>query len=181
MIKVSISEAFCYAYSMNSHEEYMKQAIEIANTSKANGGVAIGAILVDSISGSVVSTGGSMVAVTHDPTAHAEINAIRKAAELLEVDDLFSLTLYSTLEPCHMCLSAAAWARIPRVFFGAYRKDVDETLFDIKGDFSDEEEGKRMNLRENIGMSVVGGVCEQACADLLANHYELPHHGVKLA
>lgn len=167
--------------TMNSHEAYMQQAIEIANTSKANGGVAIGAVLVDSISGAVVSTGGSMVAVTRDPTAHAEVNAIRKAAELLETDDLFNFTLYSTLEPCHMCLSAAAWARIPRIFFGAYRKDVDETLFDIKGDFSDEEEGSRMNLRENIGMKVVGGICERACADLLASHYELPHHGAKLA
>jgi tRNA(Arg) A34 adenosine deaminase TadA len=118
-----------------------------------------------------------MVAITHDPTAHAEINAIRKASTLLWTDDLFGLTLYSTLEPCHMCLSAAAWARIPRVFFGAYRKDVDETLFDIKGDFSDEEEGKRMNLRENINMRVVGGIREEACALLLAAHSELPHHG----
>lgn len=166
---------------MNSHEEYMNQAIEIANIAKENGGVAIGAVLVDSISGLVVSTGGSMVAITHDPTAHAEVTAIRKAAEMLETDDLFDLTLYSTLEPCHMCLSAAAWARIPRIYFGAYRKDVDDTLFDIKGDFSDEEEGKRMNLRENTGMNVVGGINEQECAELLVNHYELPHHGAKLA
>ncbi len=166
---------------MNSHEQYMDKAIEVANSTKLNGGVAIGAVLVDSKSGSIVSVGGSMVAISHDPTAHAEINAIRKAAEALNTDDLFSLTLYSTLEPCHMCLSAAAWARIPRIYFGAYRKDVDETLFDIKGDFSDEEEGKRMNLRENIGMSVIGGINEQACAQLLASHYEAPHHLVRLA
>jgi len=161
---------------IKSHDEYMNDAIEIAHRAKDNGGVAIGAVLVDSISGNIISTGGSMVAVTHDPTAHAEVMAIRRAAELLGTDDLFNFTLYSTLEPCHMCLSAAAWARIPRVYFGAYRKDVDETLFDIKGDFSDEEEGKRMNLRENVSMSVVGGVQEDACATLLASHYELPHH-----
>lgn len=75
-----------------------------------------------------------------------------------------------------MCLSAAAWARIPRVFFGAYRKDVDETLFDIKGDFSDEQEGKRMNLRENLSMQVAGGVLETECAALLATYHELPKH-----
>lgn len=122
-----------------------------------------------------------MVAVTHDPTAHAEINAIRKVAMLLETDDLFNFTLYSTLEPCHMCLSAAAWARIPRVFFGAYKHDVDANLFDIKGDFSDEVEGKRMNLREKINMNVIGGVNEVACAELLAGHTESPHHAVTLA
>lgn len=159
----------------------MNAAIEIAHQAHSNGGVAIGAILVDSETGNVVSTGGSIVALAHDPTAHAEINAIREAAKGLNTDDLFNLTLYSTLEPCHMCLSAAAWARIPRIFFGAYRKDVDETLFDIKGDFSDEEEGKRMNLRENVSMQVVGGIQEQACADLLKTHHELPHHVIKLA
>jgi len=163
---------------MNWHNEYMDEAISIAKKAKANGGVAIGAILVDNVSGNIISTGGSMVAVTHDPTAHAEVTAIRRAAELLGTDDLFNFTLYSTLEPCHMCLSAAAWARIPRVFFGAYKKDVDATLFDIKGDFSDEEEAKRMNLREDVEMSVVGGIEEYACAQLLASHIELPHHPV---
>jgi guanine deaminase len=166
---------------MKSNEEYMNIAIEVANEAKVNGGVAIGAVLVDTISGSIVSTGASMVAVTHDPTAHAEINAIRKATEFLKTDDLFNFTLYSTLEPCHMCLSAAAWARIPRLFFGAYRKDVDETLFDIKGDFSDEKEGDKMNLRENIGMKVVGGILEDDCAKLLRSHHESPHHDEQLA
>ena len=75
-----------------------------------------------------------------------------------------------------MCLSASAWARIPRVRFGAYRKDVDETLFDIKGDFSDEREGKRMNLRENLTMNVTGGVLGRECADLIAKYHELPKH-----
>lgn len=161
---------------MKSHDEYMNEAIVAARQAQQDGGVPIGAILVDNTTGKIISTGGSMVAVTHDPTAHAEVIAIRKAAEILETDDLFGLTLYSTLEPCHMCLSAAAWARIPRVFFGAYRKDVDETLFDIKGDFSDEEEGKRMNLREDVTMEVVGGIQENACAALLASHDESPHH-----
>lgn len=161
---------------MKSHDEYMDDTIKVAQQAKDDGGVAIGAILVDSKSGDIISTGGSMVAVTHDPTSHAEVNAIRKAAELLKSDDLFNFTLYSTLEPCHMCLSAAAWARIPRVFFGAYREDVDETLFDIKGDFSDEDEAKRMNLRENISMTVTGGIRREICAELLANHHEYPRH-----
>ena len=75
-----------------------------------------------------------------------------------------------------MCLSACAWAKIPNVYFGAYRKDVSETLFDIKGDFSDEAESGRMNLRERINMNVVGGVLEDECAKLLAGYDEQPKH-----
>lgn len=154
----------------------MKLAIKAAIDSKAKGGVAIGAVIVDEMAGKVIAVGGSQVGLTKDPTAHAEINCIRAAAKLRNSDDLFGLTLYSTLEPCHMCLSASAWARIQYVFFGAYRKDVDETLFDIKGDFSDELEGKRMNLRENLTMSVHGGILENECADLLTKYHELPKH-----
>lgn len=161
---------------MQPNEVYMNAAIQAAIQSKQRGGVAIGAVLVNSTTGEIIATGGSQVGPTHDPTAHAEINAIRAAAHQLGTSDLFAFTLFSTLEPCHMCLSAAAWARIPRVFFGAYRKDVDETLFDIKGDFSDEQEGKRMNLRENLSMDVKGGVLETECAALLATYHELPKH-----
>ena len=166
---------------MQANENYMKLAIKTAIDSKARDGVAIGAVLVDSATGEVIAVGGSQVGPTKDPTAHAEINCIRAAAQQLGSDDLFGLTLFSTLEPCHMCLSASAWARIPRIFFGAYRRDVDETLFDIKGDFSDEREGKRMNLRENLTMSVTGGVLEKECADLLAKYHELPRHAHSVA
>lgn len=161
---------------MQTNEGYMRKAIESALQAQKSGGIAIGAVLVDDASGDVVASGGSMVATMRDPTAHAEINAIREAARLLGTDDPFELTLYSTLEPCHMCLSAAAWARIPRIYFGAYRKDVDETLFDIKGDFSDETEGKRMNLRENLSMSVQGGLLEHECASLLSAYHDPPKH-----
>lgn len=161
---------------MRTNEYYMNLAISVALDSQAQGGVAIGAVLVDSSTGEVVASGGSLVGPLKDPTAHAEINCIRQAASQLQTDDLFTYTLFSTLEPCHMCLSASAWARIPTLLFGAYRKDVDETLFDIKGDFSDEAEGRRMNLRENLTMSVHGGVLESECAALLAAYHESPKH-----
>lgn len=161
---------------MKTNEQYMDIVIAAAKKAKYEGGVAIGAVLVHHESGEMVSTGGSIVGIAHDPTAHAEINCIREAARLLDTDDLYDYTLYSTLEPCHMCLSAAAWARIPRVFFGAYRKDVDEALFDIKGNFSDEKEAARMNLRENTAMKVVGGICESECAALLSGYSDAPHH-----
>ncbi len=162
---------------MKDNEWYMARAIEVAKHAEQTGGVAIGAVLVDRGSGEIVAAGGSVVGLAHDPTAHAEINAIRNAAARLETDDLYNLVLFGTLEPCHMCLSAAAWARITQVYFGAYRRDVDESLFDIKGDFSDETEGGRMNLREKTSMQVHGGVLEQQCAALLQHYHDSPHHG----
>ncbi len=163
---------------MNTHEEYMQLAVAAARQARQQGGVAIGAVLVNA-SGQVIASGGSLVGVTHDPTAHAEVNCIRQAAQLRADDDLFDCALYSTLEPCHMCLSTAAWAKIPTVYFGAYRKDVDETLFDISGQFSDEQEGRRMNLRDGVDMHVQGGILEAACAALLEGYHEVGHHRAK--
>jgi tRNA(Arg) A34 adenosine deaminase TadA len=154
----------------------MRAAIQAAIEAKNEGGVAIGAVLVDPNMGKIVASGGSIVGITHDPTSHAEVNCIRAACKDLNIDDLFGYELYSTLEPCHMCLSAAAWARIQKVHFGAYRKDVDETLFDIKGNFSDEQEAARMNLRENFDMEAHGGVLETECAILLGGYHDISKH-----
>jgi tRNA(Arg) A34 adenosine deaminase TadA len=159
-------------------EDFMRLAIRAAQDAKAAGGVAIGAVLVEESTGAVVASGESLVGITKDPTAHAEVGAIRSASQQLGTDDLFGYTLYSTLEPCHMCLSAAAWARIPRIYFGAYRKDVDPSLFDTIGALGDEQEAAHMNLRENTGMRVQGGVLEVDCAALLAGYHDGPKHSV---
>ena len=156
-------------------EKYMSEAIKAAEEAREEGGVAIGAVLVDS-DGKIISSGGSIVGVTHDPTSHAEVNCIRAACKELNTDDLYGCVLYSTLAPCHMCLSAAAWARIQKVYFGAYRKDVDETLFDVKGTYSDEQEAAKMNLRENHKMEAHGGILENECADLLDGYHEFSKH-----
>jgi tRNA(adenine34) deaminase len=163
---------------MDENKKYMYAAIAAAKEAKTEGGVAIGAVLVDDASGEIVSSGGSIVGLTHDPTSHAEINCIRTASKKLNSDDLYGYTLYSTLEPCHMCLSAAAWARIQHVFFGAFRKDVDKSLFDIKGKFSDEQEAARMNLRESFQMEAHGGVLEKECAELLGTYHDSSKHSV---
>ena len=162
--------------TLQLREKYMHEAIKAAKEAQQEGGVAIGAVLVHEQNGTIVATGGSIVALTNDPTAHAEVNCIRQASKDLESDDLTDYTLYSTLEPCHMCLSAAAWARIPRVFFGAYRKDVDASLFDVSGDFSDEEEAKRMNLRDEHHMTAEGGILEAECAALLDHYHDSKRH-----
>lgn len=151
-------------------EMYMQKAIDIAQASAHEGGAKIGAIIVDNSTGEIVAKGESLVGPTHDPTSHAEVNAIREASRLRQTDKLKDATLYSTLEPCHMCLSAAAWARIPVVMFGAYKEDVHhDSYFDIKGSFSDEEEAERMNIHSHEQMLVRGGICRDECVRLLYN------------
>ncbi len=155
-------------HKSNVDEECMLRAIDVARQSSLDGGAAIGAVLVDNESKEIIATGESLVRSTHDPTAHAEINAIRRASEIRGTDKLRDVTLYSTLEPCHMCLSAAAWARIPRVIFGSYKKDIHhDSYFDILGEFSDESEAFRMNIHSHDQMEVAGGVCRDACTELL--------------
>lgn len=154
----------------------MQLAILAAKEAKMDGGVAIGAVLVNNTTGKVIASKGSLVGVTHDPTAHAEVNVIRAASKQLGIGDLYDYSLYSTLEPCQMCLSAAAWAKIPYVYFGAYRKDVDPTLFDTKESVGDEQEAANMNLREHISMLVQGGILEAECTELLNSYYEKPKH-----
>jgi tRNA(Arg) A34 adenosine deaminase TadA len=159
-----------------THEEYMQKAILAAEGAKRSGGVGIGAVLVRDETGEIVAAGGSYVGVTKDPTSHAEVNCIRMASSKLGTDDLYGCTLYCTLEPCHMCLSCAAWARIPHVYFGAYRKDVDPSLFETKDTPGDEQEAAHMNLRENVQMEVHGGILEQDCAALLTAYHDGPRH-----
>ncbi len=105
-----------------NEEELMRLAIE-----KTREGIAGG----QSPFGSIIVKGGEVVASTHntvwrdtDPTAHAEVNCLRAAAKALRSIDLAGCTLYSTCEPCPMCLAAIHWARVDRVVFGASIDDA---------------------------------------------------------
>ena len=99
--------------------DYMLRAFELAKLAEAEGEVPVGAVIVDPASGDIVAEGYNQPIMTHDPTAHAEIVAIRKAAEKLENYRIFGLDLYVTLEPCSMCAGAIANARIAKVIFAA--------------------------------------------------------------
>jgi guanine deaminase len=87
-----------------------------------------GAVVV--LGGEIVARGRNRVLVTPDPTAHAEIVAIRRAARRLGRFDLSGCEIYATTEPCPMCLAAILWARIGRVYFGCTRKDAERAGFD---------------------------------------------------
>ena len=97
----------------------MRMALDQAQAAADAGEVPVGAILVDPASGEVISTGANGPIAAHDPTAHAEIVAMRRAATALDNYRLTGLTLYVTLEPCAMCAGAISHARIGRVVFAA--------------------------------------------------------------
>ena len=97
----------------------MRMALDQAQAAADAGEVPVGAILVDPATGEVIATGANGPIGAHDPTAHAEIVALRRAAEALQNYRLTGLTLYVTLEPCAMCAGAISHARIGRVVWAA--------------------------------------------------------------
>ena len=108
--------------------EFMKKALEIASgNASTQGGGPFGAVIVKD--GKVVSAAGNTVTPDNDPTAHAEVNAIRNACKELKTFDLSGCVLYTSCEPCPMCLSASYWARIEKIFFAAGRDDAAKAGF----------------------------------------------------
>jgi tRNA(adenine34) deaminase len=101
----------------NDDEIYMRLAIELAQQAAAAGEVPVGAIVIKD--GVVIGSGGNSPIDTHDPTAHAEITALRDAAKNIGNYRLVGCSLYVTLEPCAMCTGAIQHARIARLVFGA--------------------------------------------------------------
>jgi tRNA(Arg) A34 adenosine deaminase TadA len=100
-------------------ERFMSMALDLAQAAAQAGEVPVGAIIVDETTGEVLGRGQNGPITAHDPTAHAEIVALRDAASKLQNYRLTDLTLYVTLEPCAMCAGAISHARIGRVVWGA--------------------------------------------------------------
>lgn len=99
---------------------HMRLALEVALKAAADGEVPVGAVLVDAGTGDIVATAANRVECDSDPTAHAEMIVIREAASLRKDVRLNGCDLYVTLEPCPMCAAAISFARIRRVYFGAF-------------------------------------------------------------
>jgi tRNA(adenine34) deaminase len=104
---------------MNARESFMDRALAEAEAAAVRGEVPVGAVIVDGRSGAVVAADGNRTIADKDPTAHAEILAIRAAATALGSERLEHCDLYVTLEPCAMCAAAISFARIRRLYFGA--------------------------------------------------------------
>lgn len=110
------------------HKDFMRKAIALAVENVKNGGGPFGAVIVKN--GEIVSTGVNRVTVDNDPTAHAEVSAIRAACVSLGTFNLEGCVLYTSCEPCPMCLAAIYWAHIDKVYYGANQHDAANAGFD---------------------------------------------------
>lgn len=109
-------------------EELMRRAIVLSVDNVRNGGGPFGAVITRN--GEVVATGVNRVTANNDPTAHAEVSAIRNAAEALGTFDLSDCEIYTSCEPCPMCLGAIYWARLKKVYFANNKTDAKNIGFD---------------------------------------------------
>lgn len=107
---------------------FLREAIRLASESVAAGGGPFGAVIVRD--GEVLARAANRVTLDHDPTAHAEVRAIRLACDHLASHDLTGATLYASCEPCPMCLGAIYWARISRLVYAASKDDAARAGFD---------------------------------------------------
>lgn len=108
--------------------KFMEHAIELSIKNVDNGGGPFGAVIVKE--GEIIAEGVNRVTANNDPTAHAEVNAIREACRKLKTFKLEGCTIYTSCEPCPMCLSAIYWAGLSRIFFGNTKEDAKAIDFD---------------------------------------------------
>ena len=124
--------------------KFMERAIELSIKNINNGGGPFGSVIVKD--NNIVAEGSNRVTSTNDPTAHGEIVAIREACKKLNSFSLSGCELYSTCEPCPMCLSAIYWARIKKIYYANTREDAKKIDFDDSFIYSEFQ--KNMNERK---------------------------------
>lgn len=140
----------------------MRRALGLAEAAAADGDVPVGAVVIDA-EGRVIGEGRNLREVTHDPTAHAEVVALRAAAARIGSWHLADCTLVVTLEPCVMCAGAILQARVPRVVFGSWdaKAGAAGSMYDVLRD-------RRLPHR----VEVVGGVDEERAAAQLRAFFD---------
>jgi tRNA(adenine34) deaminase len=147
---------------MQNNEELMRAALDVARIASKTGDVPVGAIVINA-EGVVVGKGFNEREANNDPTAHAEIVAIRSATSRLQKSRLDGCTLIVTLEPCAMCAGAIAQSRISKVIFGAWDEKAGAvgSVWDVLRD-----------PRSIFKVEVVTGVLEAECAELLTEFFK---------
>ena len=139
---------------------FMKQALRLARSASKKGEVPVGAIIT--LDGNIISEGENCPIASHDPSAHAEIIALRNTAAKLKNYRIPGTTLYVTLEPCIMCMGAIIHARVQRVVFGAYDPKTGAA-------------GSRYSIGNdqllNHHLEITSGICETECAALLKSFF----------
>ncbi|MEE4185014.1 MAG: tRNA adenosine(34) deaminase TadA [Gammaproteobacteria bacterium] len=141
---------------------FMRQALGCAEAAAAAGEVPVGAVLV--LNGAVIATGANCPIASHDPTAHAEIQALRAGAAALSNYRMPGTTLYVTLEPCLMCAGAIVHARVQRLVYGCSdpRAGAAGSAFSVL-------DSAALNHR----VAVSGGLLEHECGELLRNFFKV--------
>jgi tRNA(adenine34) deaminase len=147
---------------MQNNEELMRLAIDVAHSATDAGDVPVGALVINS-DGIVIGKGFNEREANNDPTAHAEVVAIRNAAARLQKSRLDGCTLVVTLEPCAMCAGAIAQSRISKVIFGAWDEKAGAvgSVWDVLRD-----------PRSIFKVEVQAGVLEKECAELLTEFFK---------
>lgn len=146
---------------MQPHADYMKMALEEARRAMQIDEVPVGAVLVNE-SGDLLATAHNRTIAAQDPTAHAEILALRAAAGKLRNYRLLNTTLYVTVEPCVMCAGALVHARVGRLVFGAPdpKWGASGSLYNVASD-------PRLNHR----LEVISGICVEECRALMQDFF----------
>ena len=135
----------------------MRRAIALSEESVRRGGGPFGAVIARG--GEIVAEASNSVTIDNDPTAHAEVNCIRRAASRLGTFDLAGCDIYTSCEPCPMCLGAIYWARLDRIFYANDRKDAAAIGFDdgfIYQEIALAPERRHRPMSRLLGMEALG-------------------------
>lgn len=111
-----------------TNRELMQRAIDLSKESVRNGGGPFGAVIARN--GEIIAEGSNCVTIDCDPTAHAEVTTIRRATKKLGTFDLSGCEIFTSCEPCPMCLGAIYWAHLDKIYYANNRKDAAEIGFD---------------------------------------------------
>lgn len=159
-----ITEAIPQAFSnqLEADEFFMNRALQLAEKARLQGEIPVGALLVNE-EGQIIAEGWNASISAHDPTAHAEIKALRQGAKKCQNYRLLNTTLYVTLEPCTMCAGAILHARIKRLVFGAH-------------DYKTGAIGSRYHLFDDFKMNhtieITSGILAQRCSETLSHFFK---------
>lgn len=149
-------------FDENFDVQMMRRALELADKAESLGEIPVGAVLVDD-TGKIIGEGWNLSIVNADPTAHAEIVALRHAAQCIQNYRLLNTTLYVTLEPCTMCAGAILHSRIKRLVFGA--SDAKTGAVGSRFHFFDD-------YKMNHSLEITGGVLQEECSRKLSAFFQ---------
>ncbi len=149
-------------FDKNFDVQMMRRALELADKAESLGEIPVGAVLVDN-TGKIIGEGWNLSIVNSDPTAHAEIVALRHAAQCIQNYRLLNTTLYVTLEPCTMCAGAILHSRIKRLVFGA--SDAKTGAVGSRFHFFDD-------YKMNHSLEITGGVLQEECSRKLSAFFQ---------